>query len=308
MAFPRSSRFGNRTLWLLAFAVTAATLMYQRTVGPTTPVMGRVRIDSDSFRYRLMRSHGGDQDAPVRIGPVAESVSGVLVSRRYKTGEPWAVQPMHRDGRYLTGTLPHQPPAGKVEYRIYLQSPGSQTQTDGAPGMTNELASAVPAGSVPVPASGPIVLRFRGGVPFAVIFPHALLMFLGMLWSTRTGIEALRTNGRPRKFALWTLGFLVVGGLMLGPLVQWYSFGQAWTGFPFGFDLTDNKTLIAVVFWVLGVIAVQSGRRRATADLPSFRRVLVMLAAVITLVIFSIPHSVIGSELDYSKQKITIVK
>jgi len=32
--------------------------------------------------------------------------------------------------------------------------------------------------------------------------------------------------------------------------VQHYAFGQLWTGVPFGWDLTDNKTLLAALAWV----------------------------------------------------------
>jgi hypothetical protein len=41
--------------------------------------------------------------------------------------------------------------------------------------------------------------------------------------------------------------------MILGPVVQYYAFGEFWTGVPFGWDLTDNKTLVAVIFWALAV-------------------------------------------------------
>ncbi len=41
-----------------------------------------------------------------------------------------------------------------------------------------------------------------------------------------------------------------IGGLILGPLVQKYAFGAYWTGFPLGGDLTDSKTLFAVLVWL----------------------------------------------------------
>ncbi|MCK7537691.1 MAG: hypothetical protein MZV63_45435 [Marinilabiliales bacterium] len=43
-------------------------------------------------------------------------------------------------------------------------------------------------------------------------------------------------------------------GMILGPVVQKYAFGDLWTGIPFGWDLTDNKTLIAVFAWILAVV------------------------------------------------------
>ncbi|HUT07603.1 MAG TPA: hypothetical protein VMY15_02040, partial [Candidatus Latescibacteria bacterium] len=83
-----------------------------------------------------------------------------------------------------------------------------------------------------------------------------------------------------------------VGGFILGPLVQKFAFGIAWAGFPGGIDLTDNKTLVAFLFWVAALIA---GRRGKPA------RPFVLAASLVTLVIFLIPHSLLGSHLDYSK-------
>ena len=98
-----------------------------------------------------------------------------------------------------------------------------------------------------------------------------------------------------KKYAFWTLILLTAGGMILGPIVQKYAFGELWTGIPFGWDLTDNKTLIAFVFWA---IAVFMNRK---TDRPYYT----ILAAIILLIVYSIPHSMFGSELDYSTGKVT---
>jgi hypothetical protein len=83
--------------------------------------------------------------------------------------------------------------------------------------------------------------------------------------------------------------------MILGPLVQNYAFGELWTGIPFGWDLTDNKTLIALIFWIL---AVYMNRK---SDKPVYT----VLAAVILLLVYSIPHSLFGSQLDYASGQVT---
>jgi hypothetical protein len=88
---------------------------------------------------------------------------------------------------------------------------------------------------------------------------------------------------------------LIAGGMILGPLVQKYAFGDLWTGIPFGWDLTDNKTLIAVFAWILAVVM---NRKK---DRPAYT----IAAAVILLLIYSIPHSLFGSELDYVTGTVT---
>ena len=95
-----------------------------------------------------------------------------------------------------------------------------------------------------------------------------------------------------RKLTIWTLGFLVIGGFILGPIMQKFAFGEFWTGFPFGHDLTDNKTLIAIVGWLIALYMYSKSKSpKKWALFGSF----------LLLIIYLIPHSVMGSELDYNK-------
>jgi hypothetical protein len=95
-----------------------------------------------------------------------------------------------------------------------------------------------------------------------------------------------------------TLGLMTVGGMILGPIVQKYAFGAFWTGFPWGYDLTDNKTLIMCLVWI-GACAVLGWKPRTPT--PTWRgRLAVLAAAVVMTGVYLIPHSLRGSELDYS--------
>ncbi len=117
-------------------------------------------------------------------------------------------------------------------------------------------------------------------------------MFGAMLLSTRTGLEAFNKEPRLKIFTVWTISFLIIGGMILGPLTQYYAFGQFWTGIPFGIDLTDNKTLIALIGWLLAAIMLRKSKK------PGWW---IVGASVLLLIVYLIPHSVLGSELDYNK-------
>jgi hypothetical protein len=120
-------------------------------------------------------------------------------------------------------------------------------------------------------------------------------MFIAMLFSTAAGLEALAKSPVAYRFAIWTTAALFIGGMILGPVVQKYAFGEFWTGVPFGFDLTDNKTLLAMLAWIA---AVCKGRGNKPA------RFWIISAAAILLLMYSIPHSVMGSELNYKTMQI----
>jgi len=96
-----------------------------------------------------------------------------------------------------------------------------------------------------------------------------------------------------RRFIPWSLGFLIPGGFILGPLVQKFAFDAYWTGWPFGGDWTDNKTLAALVAWLVAWFICRSW--------PRFERIAVLFASIVMLGVYLIPHSIHGSELDWSQ-------
>ncbi|NIM91656.1 MAG: hypothetical protein GTO17_11995 [Candidatus Aminicenantes bacterium] len=258
-------------IWTIAIIITLATALYQRRTGPTYPVEGKAELAGSTIRYILDRSHGGEEDHEVQVKADNRDVTGSVQYKRYKTDDPWTTLAMLRQEDLLTAKLPHQPPAGKLAYKVILSHEEEQISLTG---------------------ERPVIIRFRGDVsPFALI-PHVIIMFLAMLFSNRAGIEALRPTANPRKYAIWTLVLLFVGGIILGSIVQKLAFGVFWTGFPLGYDLTDNKTLIALIGWLVAVIAGRGGK-------PA--RWWVLGAAILLLVVYLIPHSLMGSELDYSQ-------
>lgn len=258
-------------LWLLALLITLGSAIYQRLTGPTYPQRGKIAVGESQIKFRLLRSETVNQDAAIRLAVPDTSIAGYVRYKRYKSLDDWSRVRLQREGEQLVGYLPHQPAAGKLMYFVYLESGGTEIS------LTGDL---------------PVVLRYKGAVPTAVLLPHVLLMFLAMLFSNRSLFESFDAQGRSYRFMLWTIALLFLGGIVFGPLVQKYAFGAYWTGLPFGTDLTDNKTLIAFIGWLWAWFQNRRGRDG---------RFWIFIAALITLAIYLIPHSLLGSELDYTK-------
>ncbi len=256
-------------VWLLAFIITAASAVYQRRTGPTYELRGAVEIGGVRTAFELPRSAETSADCEIGVAVAAPEVTGRILYRRFKTADQWIEAPMVRQGDRLAGHLPKQPPAGKLDYRVVLNDGGRDVSLTG---------------------EAPVVIRFKGHVPLGVLLAHIIVMFAAMLVSTRAGLAALDKTDRPRVFAFWTIVLLFVGGFVLGPLVQKFAFGTWWSGVPLGWDLTDNKTLIAMVIWIVAMVAGRKGRGA---------RPWILAAAVLMLVVFLIPHSLMGSELKY---------
>lgn len=268
-----TARATSALLWVLAFVVAVALGAFQRMTGPTYPAHGRVVVAGEELRYSLLRTHGGQGGLRVRIAGVDGPVQGVVRWRRYPTSEAWQALPMARtEAGALEAEIPHQPPAGKVEYRVELDDGGR---------------------TVTVPEGDAVVARFRAEVPAGVLIPHILAMFGSMFLATRALFEVLlRTPQRPRRVVVAAMVLLVVGGLFLGPLVQKYAFDAFWTGWPLGTDLTDNKTALATLAWLPATLLAL--RRRPL-------RVAVIVGWLVMMGVFLIPHSFRGSQIDWSR-------
>jgi hypothetical protein len=144
---------------------------------------------------------------------------------------------------------------------------------------------------------GTIVLRYKDPVPKPLLGAHVAFMFFAILIGMRAGLGALFGGTGVRAHSWVALGLMTVGGMILGPFVQKYAFGEYWTGFPSGYDLTDNKTLI---MWLAWIVACGALARTAKPDaLGLGRRAVVVAAAIVMSVVYLIPHSLRGSELDY---------
>ena len=114
----------NRTsllLWVIAIVISLATAVYQRKTGPTYPVSEKVTLGDHEIGLLLERSHAGPGDQMISVAIEDTSVTGDLLWRRYPTREVFTSTPMHWEENHLVASLPHQPPAGKLEYRLHLQ-------------------------------------------------------------------------------------------------------------------------------------------------------------------------------------------
>lgn len=260
-------------IWIFALLITLAAAIYQRQTGPTRPFETEVSNGIQKFPIVFQRSHSGTTDCPVFVQISDITVTGVLLFRKYPGKDEMTKVEMTREGDKLKASLPNQPPAGKLEYQLDLEKDGTHLK------INNDI---------------PVIIRFTGDVPKVILVIHILLMFLAMFFSNATGILALFKIRSYKFFTVVTFAILSVGGLVFGPIVQKYAFNEWWAGIPFGWDLTDNKTLIAVLVWLM---ALEMIRRKSAAFW-------VILASLVTIAIFSIPHSLYGSQLNPETGKI----
>ena len=253
--------------WLLAIVITLVLSIYQRMTGPTYPKRLTVELKGESYKIKLPRS-GVQHDEFVTLKGIPSDVNSQIHYRRYPSADEYSTADFVWEDSMWQVVLPVQPVAGKLQY--YITVAGKDYAAD-----------------------EPVVIRFRNDVPASILVPHILLMFAAMLFAVYTFLLVVTC----RKYSLWlkiTVGTLFVGGFILGPLVQHAAFGPWWAGFPYGTDLTDNKTLISFLFFIVALSTLRW----------KYNKWVVCLAVLVMIVIFSIPHSTYGSEYDYTTQQL----
>lgn len=268
----------NVVLWVVAVTLMLGTAYYQRRTGPSHPVRGEFEIAGESYRHRLVRNALTTGDARVALPKPAVPVRGELRYRRFRSNGEFVAVPLLAVDDELVGFIPAQPPAAKLEYYTDLEGPSGTIR-------------------VPDPVTGNVVIRFKDPVPLYVLLPHISLMFLSLVLGLRAGLAALFIPQQLRRLAWTTLAVMTVGGLILGPIAQKYAFGAFWTGFPFGYDLTDNKVLIMWLVWVAACMVIVFGSRAGERAV----RAATAVAALVVVVVYAIPHSAQGSELDWEE-------
>lgn len=264
--------------YLLAFVLTVVLLAIARQL---------------STRHRTEYSH--------RVG-------GVVAMHRTVT-EDFGVGPV------LRVTVPEL--EGLTAVALYRDAPGGPYSADTLDRTEDGFASRLPARSKgeelfyhielsengePVaqfPPHGDQFIKFKGHVPEAILIPHIFFMFatiyLGLM-TVFTSIDAAKGRGELRRsvrYLLWTFIASFIGGIPLGYMVSVAAFGQGWSGIPIGWDITDNKTVLLLLLWLITLILAWRGLRGGPMAISkNTYMILAVVSFVVTFAAFIIPHSI----------------
>ena len=281
-----SSRQGLKSslLWILSAVLTIVCFTYQDKTGPTYPLEGDFPTHKGVVHFKFLRSETiGATLKVMLLVPLPEGLQASVRYRRFKSNDAWSSLPLNpgtfefsrRGHRETVSGIGAELPslnerAGKYEYFVDVDDGEGDRRS--------------------VTAEKPVYARYKADVPTGILIIHIVVIFASMTFGIRTMLEAF-VNGKFKWMLRVTVATLLLGAFVLGPLVQRYAFGVWWSGVPFGYDWTDNKVLLELLFWILALF-MNRGKR--------YRRWPVYLAGILTLAVYFIPHSIFGSEYDYT--------
>lgn len=260
----------KRFIYLFSSIILSiAVAYYQRVTGPTYPVKGS--LDKKS-KYYLPRSCTRNEGR-CKVYIKNPEIDFYVMYKRYGVEEEFSKINSSRDKDESYLLLPDVvPPGGKIEYDVYIKD-------DGVVRLNKER----------------VIVRFKDKVDTPILILHIVVMFLSL------GVIFYLTfmivfEGKYNPTIFW-LGYLLffAGGFVLGPLLQKQAFGIWWSGFPFGYDMTDNKTLVVFLFWTIAAFKVLFKKDA---------KGMIVLSSLITLISYLIPHSIFGTEYSWEFKRL----
>jgi hypothetical protein len=275
---------------LLAFLFTIVLLGFARRVTSVrspheTVEKTGILID----HYTVPKKIGeGDAQIPVKVIGTKE----VKLYYKIEKGEFQAVDMNPKEGEsdVFVASIPHHKKGTKAWYYVEAQK---QIED-------KKLVVSLPDKNSP--NFEPILLKFEGYVPPYIIFSHVFFNFAAVFFSALaifSAVDLKRGKSTLKKsvlFSLFTFILLFIGFLLVGSALNYFAFGVLWEAFPFGSDVTDNKSQIVLLFWLVTLFLVKGTifGKNPSKNLVCEKTysTMVIISFAVTVVMYLIPHSI----------------
>jgi uncharacterized membrane protein YidH (DUF202 family) len=274
----------------VAFLFTIILLGFARRTTMVRSVHKVVEQSGIVIDHHTVPKQAGDE-VPV----ISAKVTGASeVKLFYKIGPEGEFQsvPMNLkpgEENVFMASLPHYPKPTKAWY--YIEATKKTLDA--------EMKVTLPDKSSP--DFKPVLLKYEGKVPAYIIIPHVLCNFGAFLFAVLSLFSAIDIRGGKRtltesiKFSLITFILMFLGFVLFGIGMNYFAFGVLWEAFPFGKDVTDNKSQIILLIWLVTLFLVKGTlfRKDERKNLISDRgySTMVIIAFIITVAMYVIPHS-----------------
>ncbi len=269
---------------VLGILVTLALLAAARRLSTNRPREKRVDDSGTSILHRTVFEQVGPGEPAVQllIAPSgdAEPILLTASSPRGDIGET----PMAPIGNGLwEGRLPSREKGERLYYALRVDIPGRDSVR------------------LPRESDSFFLVKYKGDVSGLFLVLHVVFMFGAFFFMVQSFWGALRilsgSDGKPGTVRLvqWVILTTFVGGWPIGFILNHQRFGTLWEGFPFGYDITDNKTQIIFLFWIVTVLLVRGSflGRGESCDALGARGFAwaVVVSFIVSLTLYMIPHS-----------------
>jgi len=275
---------------LVAFVLTLVLLGFARKTTTVQSVHKTVEKSGILIDHNTMPKKVGEGDAVISVKVIG--AKEVKLFYKIKNGEFQSVYmtPKEEESDVFVASIPHHKKGTKAWYYIEAQKQiGDKEITVSLPDRDS-------------PNFKPILLKFQGSVPSYIIVSHVFCNFAAIFFSVLaifSAVDLKRGKSTLKKsvlFSLLTFIFLFSGFFILGCALNYFAFGVMWEAFPFGHDVTDNKSQIILLSWLVTLFLVKGTilGKNPSKNLVSEKTysTMVIISLVVTVLMYLIPHSI----------------
>lgn len=248
----------NIILWIAAAVITFIAGFLQSRISGDYPVSGSFGIEGKEIGYKLDRVSYGDKDYRFSLRSEIKNLEGT-VNWRPAGARKWESLELSGSGEIISGKIPVQKPATKVEYYVTVNY--------------NSKSYNIPQNNKPV------TLTFYGNIPSSISFYYWSTLLGLVLLSVRTGLEYFHHPGKIKKLNIFTLIFAVVNVFAFHPLRTTYKLGAVGkTVIPIT-EMFQLSSVLLAVTWIIATALIFNTKNY---------RIWAPAAAIVTLLIFEL--------------------
>lgn len=219
-------------------------------------------------------------EADIEVSGNVRSVEAYLYYRIPPAALPETIEMQRANGHYFA-EIPIQRRGTRVEY--FIEARGD-----------NDLALRIPS------VNKGFQLTFRGSPQSSLLAAHAVLMIISVAFFISSGLLAVRSIRRRKTTpAMARAGFIglvlfFISAIPVGMIIAYQTFGKPWSGFPIGEDMTDNKSLAIIIYFILASILYRGSLFKNDPNLDKLpiraMPLVYLIGAIATLTLFALPH------------------
>ncbi len=189
-------------LWISAAIITFLAGFIQSGLSPYYPITGTFGIEGKKVSYKLEKIFRGNEDYNIKILTDIEGLKGILYWKEKNSNSSWNEIKMNTAPRILEADLPHLSPEQESAYFIKVFYKDKEYR---------------------IPGDRIVTIKFLGNVPSTIMNLDIFFILIGLLLSTRTGLEYFNDKPKTKKLSLITFFFFFSSAIVITPFRKTYE-------------------------------------------------------------------------------------
>ena len=262
----------NIILWLGTVIITFLAGYMHNIIGPDYPVSGTIGVEGKMLTFKFDKKYRGNDNYNVFVRSDVNNIKAFLlwknVSANDYSGSPlnnkispiWQRQLMTDSGSIILGKIPPHNPGERVTYRVELNYNGKQYF---------------------LPEDKPFVIMFLGHVNPGIMQIFYFVLFGGLIFAVRTGLETFNDKPRLGLYSIFTLIFFFLYTICVVPLKRTYELNALNHFIPQINSLITYQSISLFLLWIIGLTLIFNFRGN---------KIIPLVISSLTLIIYIFIH------------------